>query len=82
MKLKIRKEFEYSPIGSFRNCNPYTIYWVYPKTGEPYIVKGGMNDVKGVREPRYGRLMNQELVFEKVVKRIPRGWIKELNPYC
>jgi len=148
MKLKVRKEFEYNQIGSFRNVNPYTIFWVYPKTGEAYIVKGGLNDVESFvdshqRVPaiihyqyfrhgssrggfkftgnilsnikinisqfnHYGKsdrarekcsirvykvqplhfsyernsYSSKELIFEKIVKRIPRGWIKELNPYC
>lgn len=46
MKLPVKKEFDYSIIGSYRNVNPFTIAFVYPKNSKAYIVKGGLNDVK------------------------------------
>lgn len=46
-KLPVRKEFDYSPIGSFRNVNPYDIAFCYPHPlyHRPFIVKGGNRDV-------------------------------------
>lgn len=38
------KQFSYNRINSFRNCNPYTIIFFYPKDDTPFVVKGGWND--------------------------------------
>lgn len=45
MKIKVKKEIDYEPKNSYRLGNPYTIAFVYPKDGEPYILKGGARDV-------------------------------------
>lgn len=37
---------EYNKIGSFINGNPYTISFIYPKDSDPFVVKGGSNDVE------------------------------------
>jgi len=44
-QLPIKKEFPYNPIGAFnyQNPNPYTIMFVYTKTGG-FIIKGGLLD--------------------------------------
>ncbi|MFA7219033.1 MAG: hypothetical protein WC119_00710 [Synergistaceae bacterium] len=44
-ELAVKKEFPYNVIHSWRDGNPFTIAFVYPKKGEPFIVKGGANDV-------------------------------------
>jgi len=42
----IEKEFEYNKIGSWYDGNPYTIAFCYPKDFSPFIVKGGIIDVR------------------------------------
>lgn len=45
-KLTVVKEFPYNPIHSFKDGNPFTIAFVYPKDGRPFCLKGGANDVE------------------------------------
>ena len=153
-KLKVLKEFDYDPIKSYRNGNPYTIAFVYMQN-ESFCVKGGANDVhkfildytdgkpyivhktyfgdgesrwfvsienlsgknqayiNGPKWPSencereydfsYGihyndnkiikkvrNVMRHELIvfsedgnrFTKKFRRVPRGWIKELDQFC
>jgi len=137
-ELPVKKEFDYNIIGSWKNGNPFTIFYVYPKDDAPFIIKGGANDVKkwmdkyntpciyyyayfhkGVHrggwcsniknvtdgdvnlyfsneykprttrdygEYRTGKIKievykNNERIFIKKVRRIPRSWIKELDKY-
>ncbi len=53
--LKVKKEFEWNKIGSYKHGNPYSIIWAYPRNGEPYIIKGGANDcqnyIRALQEP-------------------------------
>ena len=57
MKIEIRKEFEYNPIGSYSGFhpNPYTILFCYPKNEKPFIVKGGLidceNEIDEIKTP-------------------------------
>jgi hypothetical protein len=44
--LPVKKEFPYDAMGSFVDGNPYTISFVYPQSGEPFVLKGGCNDVR------------------------------------
>lgn len=44
--IPVRKEFPYSKIGSWSRADGYTIAFVYPKGDTPFVVKGGMQDVK------------------------------------
>ena len=46
----VEKEFFYNPVNSWSKTNPYTMAFVYPKDGEPYIVKGGYIEVTGYLE--------------------------------
>lgn len=127
-KLQVRKDFEWSTIGSYRNGNPYTIIFVYPHPdfGIPYIIKGGSNDtdkylnkvtlyvpamvykswwwhgdsrgmwrLKNVNAfiiknhwkkcpKKYTLRVDTGKLSGKILKhmrRIPRKWIKELDPY-
>ena len=45
--LPVKKEFDYNPIGSYRDVNPYDIAFCYPHPlyHRPFIVKGGNRDV-------------------------------------
>ena len=43
-KFEIKAEQEdWNKTGSWRNCDPYCIFFIYPWYGKPFIVKGGMN---------------------------------------
>lgn len=46
-KLPVKKEFDYNPIGSYRDVNPYDVAFCYPHPlyHRPFIVKGGHNDI-------------------------------------
>jgi hypothetical protein len=44
MKLKVKEAFPWDKIGSYRNANPYSIYFVYPQNEKPFIIKGGSKD--------------------------------------
>jgi hypothetical protein len=44
--MEVKKEFVYDPKGCWAQANPYTMAFVYPRDGAPYIVKGGMKDVE------------------------------------
>jgi hypothetical protein len=46
--MKVKKEFDYNPIKSFRLVNPFTMAFCYPYPlhEKSFIVKGGLNDVK------------------------------------
>jgi len=44
-RLPIKMEYVYSKKGSFKNCNPFAIVFVYTKH-ESYVVKGGINAVE------------------------------------
>ena len=122
-KLPVRKEFEYQPVGSWGDGNPFTIAFVYPKNEKAFAVKGGLNDVKryikGLHIPcivHYPFFRNESVrftsievyglkpefrvfvessrwpidkqfmsygkpVFQKKVRHLPRGWMKELDPF-
>lgn len=41
---------KWSKIGSWKETNPYSIYFVYSVTGEKLIVKGGLKDVESWME--------------------------------
>lgn len=58
-KLPVKKEFDYNPIGSYRDVNPYDIAFCYPHPlyHRPFIVKGG---VKYTR--KYLRKLNIPMV--------------------
>lgn len=45
-KLQVKREFEYNKIGSWSEGNPYTIAFCYPKKSPPFIVKGGLVNVR------------------------------------
>lgn len=45
-KLQVVKSFDYNPIHSWKICNPFVIFYVYPKDKTPFIIKGGMVDVE------------------------------------
>jgi hypothetical protein len=114
------KQFPYNRIHSFRDINPYTIVYFYPKYGIPFVVKGGYNDCKrfiGVHKiPTVLHLTywyhGQHRIFYdiintntkcyirrikerkkvsyhlttgmniiKIIKRVPRKWITELNDF-
>jgi hypothetical protein len=146
VELEVKADFQYDPVGCYRKFNPYTICFVYPKLEDPYIVKGGLNDVKkwlkenqktpavahinyfyrgkarnvfrtfGIRDnvkvfitglkypnentvsydDNFNMVINKnvkntlrheiiilsiEKTFVKRVRKIPRKWIKELDPY-
>lgn len=123
-KLPTSVEFPYSPINSFRRTNPFTIMYIYPRYGHPFVVKGGLNDcdeyLKRFLRPalihitywHHGlhrtsiRIINtskriylmrtfdsnvkktmieiyvSEVGIIKTIKRVPRKWIKELDPFC
>lgn len=49
-RFRVEKEFEWTKVGSFEYRNPYTIAYIYPKDREPFIVKGGLNDVEPKNE--------------------------------
>ena len=57
--LPVRKEFEYNPIGSFRDVNPYDVAFCYPHPlyHRPFIVKGGVRDTR-----KYLRKLNIPMV--------------------
>ena len=44
--LPVKKEFEYNPVRSFREGNPYAMVFCYPHPlyHKPFIVKGGYKD--------------------------------------
>jgi len=44
--LPVQKEFEYNPVRSFRDGNPYTMAFCYPHPlyHRPFVVKGGFKD--------------------------------------
>lgn len=46
--LPVREEFEYNPIGSFRDMNPYDVAFCYPHPlyHRPFIVKGGHRKIQ------------------------------------
>ena len=46
--LPVKKEFDYNPIGSFMNVNPYDMAFCYPHPlyHRPFVVKGGHQDVQ------------------------------------
>jgi len=46
-RLAVKKEFSWNKIGSWKNGDPYTITFVYPKNNKPFALKGGANDVEG-----------------------------------
>jgi len=56
----VKKEFPYTRFGSFRNENPYTIAFIYPQVSEPYIVKGGYQNVR----EEYDRICQPAIVHE------------------
>lgn len=45
--LPVKKEFDYNPIGSYMQVNPYDVAFCYPHPlyHKPFIVKGGHNQV-------------------------------------
>ena len=46
-------EFLYDKVGSFREMNPFSISYVYPKKGDKnYIVKGGMKVIEQTLKER------------------------------
>lgn len=47
-ELPVKAEFDYNPIGSYRDVNPYDIAFCYPHPlyHRPFIVKGGNQDVR------------------------------------
>lgn len=57
--LPVRKEFEYNPIGSFRDVNPYDVAFCYPHPlyHRPFVVKGGVKDTR-----KYLRKLNIPMV--------------------
>ena len=46
--LPVKKEFDYNPIRSFRDGNPYDVAFCYthPLYHRPFIVKGGFQEVR------------------------------------
>lgn len=58
-KLPVRKEFDYNPIGSYRDVNPYDVAFCYPHPlyHKPFIVKGGVKDTR-----KYLRKLNIPMV--------------------
>lgn len=119
-RIPTLKNFPYNRIDSFRNINPYTIVYFYPKIGSPFVIKGGLNDcdkfIKRQKTPallhmtywRHGKnrshhvvintktkiyirriLENYKYMYDistpinslKIIKRVPRKWINELNDF-
>jgi len=44
--LPLKKEFPYDRLRSWADFNPFVICFVYPITGKPFCVKGGLQDVR------------------------------------
>jgi hypothetical protein len=42
--LEVRKEFEWTKIGSWTKVNPFTVVFVYPAKEKPFVIKGGLQD--------------------------------------
>lgn len=116
LPVKYNSSKIYTIIGSYRNGNPYSIYFIYPKDESPFIIKGGANDlekwIERYKTPAIVHItywkhgfsrrviqiinvdrniytykkkgkwlvsLNGEVI--KTIKRIPRKWMKELNPF-
>jgi hypothetical protein len=45
-KLPIKKEFPYDKIRSWAEFNPFVICFIYPITGKPFCVKGGLQKIR------------------------------------
>jgi hypothetical protein len=120
-RIPTLKQFPYNRIHSFRDCNPYTIVYVYPNVGKPFVVKGGANDCANFFEnyktpailhltywhhgyhrtfykiininvkscyirriKKRGRIsyhLTTDINTIKILKRVPRKWITELNDF-
>jgi hypothetical protein len=46
MALEVRYEFSWEPIRSFKDGNPWTIAFIYPRKEAGFIVKGGFNQIQ------------------------------------
>ena len=40
-ELEVKFVGSYNKIGSYTNGNPYSIWFIYPQKGKPFIIKGG-----------------------------------------
>ena len=125
-RLKVLKEFDYSPINSWSLANPFCIAYCYTPT-DKFVIKGGSRDVKSyirnIGEPmmvyisfwkdhidrglwsfeniitpifiqQISTVSNKNKHYQisvrtglgkyqciKKIRRIPRKWMVELNPY-
>ena len=43
--LPIKKEFQWTKIGSYKSCNPFSITFVYPYNESPFVLKGGAKNI-------------------------------------
>lgn len=72
--LQVRKEFPYDRIGSYRNVNPFTINFVYPMHGTPFIIKGGIIDVnKWMDDFRCPAMINRTLWWHGIHRSMWQG---------
>ena len=44
--MEIRKEFHWDKVQSWKRKDPFMFSFIYPMDGKPFIIKGGLNDVK------------------------------------
>ena len=68
-KLPVKQEFKYEIIGCHRDVNPYTMAFVYPQKGKPFIVKGGLNDVEKYLEDYTDKII-QGINLESIIRRV------------
>lgn len=72
--LPIKKQFEYNPIGSFRDAgNPYDIAFCYPHPlyHRPFIVKGGhQQNLKYLRSLNIPMVVHHTMYRRKIHRRI------------
>lgn len=57
----------YEKIGAFHLKNPFSIWWVFPKDGQPVILKGGDADCRTYVKEHFKVAFCHKLLYEKMI---------------
>lgn len=70
-------DLPYNPEGAFKDANPYSIWWVFPKNSTcSYIVKGGEQDVRNYIRTNFSPSFCHKLVYAKIGQTLKKRRIK------